>query len=165
MKRNSLYISHAAIIAALYVVLTLLSSLFGLDKGIVQFRLSEALCVLPVLTQAAVPGLFIGCLVANLLCGAVPLDIVFGSIATLIGAVFGRMLGKKVKWLTPLPSVAANTLVVPAMLKYAYGLSGAFPYFAFTVFLGELVCGWVLGLILLYALPEKIVSMIRKSDT
>lgn len=164
MKRNTIYISHASIIAALYVILTFISSLFGLDKGIIQFRISEALCVLPALTSAAIPGLFAGCLLAGLLCGSVPLDIVFGSLATLLGAILGRTVGRKIKWLTPLPTVAANTLIIPLVLKYAYDLSGAYPYFALTVFIGEFVCGWIAGLILLYSLPKKLTELIKSSS-
>ena len=85
-KRTS-FITHAAIIAALYVLLTLFSSMLGLDKGAVQFRISEMLTVLPVYTPAAVPGLFVGCLISNMMSACLPWDIVFGSIATLLGAL------------------------------------------------------------------------------
>ena len=96
MKKNStLYLTRGAIIATIYVTLTLLSALFGLDKGVIQFRLSESLCILPVFFAEAVPGLFIGCLIANLVTGAMALDVIFGSIATLIGAIGARLLRER----------------------------------------------------------------------
>ena len=88
MKRTKTqYITRAAAIAALYVALTYLASLFGLSSGVIQIRFSEALTILPVFTSAAIPGLYIGCILANLLTGAAPYDVLFGSLATLIGAV------------------------------------------------------------------------------
>ena len=87
MKKRNLFITQAALIAALYVVLTLVSAAFGLDSKAIQFRLSEVLTVLPALTPAAIPGLFIGCLLSNFICGAMLPDMIFGSLATLIGAV------------------------------------------------------------------------------
>ena len=103
MNRNLRFLCRGALIAALYVVLTWLCSLVGLDKGVIQMRLSEALCVLPAFTGAAVPGLFAGCLLANLLTGSALPDIIFGSLATLIGAL-GAYALRKNKWLVPLPT-------------------------------------------------------------
>ena len=86
-NKNVLYLTQAAMIAALYVVLTMIANALGIASGNIQVRFSEALTVLPFLTPAAVPGLFIGCLIANLVTGAMLPDIIFGSLATLIGAI------------------------------------------------------------------------------
>ena len=80
-KRTALYITRGALVAAMYVALTYLTSLFGLDKGAIQFRLSEALCILPAFMPEAIPGLFIGCIISNLISACAPWDVVFGSIA------------------------------------------------------------------------------------
>ena len=106
-RRAALYITQGAVIAALYVVLTELATLAGLSSGAIQFRISEALCVLPAFTPAAIPGLFIGCLISNLLAGGIPLDIIFGAVATLIGAI-GAFLLRRCRWLIPLPTVTAK---------------------------------------------------------
>ena len=112
-------ITQGAAIAALYVALTMIVA--PIAFGPVQFRISEALCVLPYFLPSAVPGVTIGCFLANLLCGAAPLDVVFGSLATLIGAVGSYYLGKKNKWLVCVPPILANTIIVPWVLRYAYG--------------------------------------------
>lgn len=161
MKKRNLFITQAALIAALYVVLTLVSAAFGLDSKAIQFRLSEALTVLPTLTPAAIPGLFIGCLLSNFICGAMLPDMIFGSLATLIGAVGTYFLGKRVKWLSALPPIAANTVIVPLVLKYAYHLDGTVPFFALTVFIGEFVCCGILGTVLLYAIPKKLAAQMK----
>lgn len=156
MKRNSkaLFITQAAIVAALYVVLTYIATMLGLSNGAIQVRFSEALTILPYFIPAAVPGLFIGCIISNLLAGAVIWDIVFGSIATLIGAVFTYLLRKKSKWLAPLPPIAANTVIVPFVLRYAYGFEGTLPYFMLTVGIGEVISCGVLGMALLICLEK-----------
>ena len=83
--KKTRYMTRAAVIAALYVVLTYLSALFGLSgQNLIQVRLSEALCILPYFTSAAVPGLAIGCLISNILTGAHVLDIVFGTLASVV---------------------------------------------------------------------------------
>lgn len=153
MKHNVRFLCHAALIAALYVALTFLAALLGLSSGVIQVRFSEALCVLPAFTGAAVPGLFVGCLLANLLTGCVLPDVIFGSLATLIGAV-GAYFLRKNKWLVPLPTVVANTLIIPPILRFAYGAEGSLPYFALTVGIGEILSAYVLGL-LLYAVLNK----------
>lgn len=156
MKGKTKFITHAAVIAALYVVLTTLSAMMGLDKGVVQFRISEALTVLPCLTPAAIPGLFIGCLLSSVFNMAIPADVVFGSLATLIGAIGTYMIGRRVKWLSSLPPVLANTLIVPLVLRYGYHAEGTVLFFMLTVGIGELVCASVLGTVLLYALPKRL---------
>ena len=161
MKKRNLFITQAALIAALYVVLTLVSAAFGLDSKAIQFRLSEVLTVLPALTPAAIPGLFIGCLLSNFICGAMLPDMIFGSLATLIGAVGTYFIGKRVKWLSALPPIAANTVIVPLVLKYAYHLDGTVPFFALTVFIGEFVCCGILGTVLLYAIPKRLTTQMK----
>ena len=161
MKIRNLFITQAALIAALYVVLTLVSAAFGLDSKAIQFRLSEVLTVLPALTPAAIPGLFIGCLLSNFICGAMLPDMIFGSLATLIGAVGTYFIGKRVKWLSALPPIAANTVIVPLVLKYAYHLDGTVPFFALTVFIGEFVCCGILGTVLLYAIPKSLAAQMK----
>ena len=143
------------------MVLTLVSAAFGLDSKAIQFRLSEVLTVLPALTPAAIPGLFIGCLLSNFICGAMLPDMIFGSLATLIGAVGTYFIGKRVKWLSALPPIAANTVIVPLVLKYAYHLDGTVPFFALTVFIGEFVCCGILGTVLLYAIPKRLAAQMK----
>ena len=118
MKKRNPFITQAALIAALYVVLTLVSAAFGLDSKAIQFRLSEVLTVLPALTPAAIPGLFIGCLLSNFICGAMLPDMIFGSLATLIGAVGTYFIGKRVKWLSALPPILET---LPSLQSAAIG--------------------------------------------
>lgn len=152
MKKNKvLFITQAAIIVALYVVLTLVISAFNLASGAIQVRISEALTILPFFTPAAIPGLTIGCFISNLVTGCMPLDVVFGSLATLLGAI-GTWLLRKNKWLAPLPPIIANTIIVPFVLVYVYGLEGAIPFFMLTVGAGEVISCYILGMILLFAL-------------
>lgn len=141
------FITQASMIAALYVVLTVFISTFQLASGAIQLRISEALTILPAFTPAAIPGLFIGCIISNLLTGTIPLDIIFGSLATLIGAV-GTYALRKWKWAVPVPPILANTLIVPLVLAYAYHIPGSVPYFMLTVGLGELLSCGIFGMIL-----------------
>ena len=153
MKKNSkaIFIAYAAIIAALYVVLTLLANALGLANQAIQIRFSEALCILPFFTMAAIPGLSVGCLISNILTGAMIWDVLFGTLATLIGAV-GTYLLRKNKVLMMLPPVISNAIIVPFVLRYGYGLSWemngvelTIPYFAITVGIGEIISVCVLG--------------------
>ena len=95
--------------------------------------------------------LFVGCIIANILGGAIVWDVVFGSIATLIGAI-GTYLLRKHKWLAPVPPIVANTIIVPFVLKFAYGSEGMFAMFFVTVGAGEIIVCGIIGMILLYAL-------------
>lgn len=137
-------LADGAIIAALYTLLTLLSSVFGLSIGPIQLRLSEALCILPCFTPAAIPGLFIGCLLGNLLSGATIWDILFGSIATLIGAVGTYALRKK-HFAAFFPPIAANTLIIPFILSYAYGLEEGIGYFFLSIGISEFLSAGLFG--------------------
>ncbi len=151
--KKVLLTTQAAMIAALYVVLTLLANALGLANYAVQVRFSEALTILPFFTPAAIPGLTAGCILSNLLTGCMPLDIVFGSLATLLGAA-GTYLLRKHMWAAPLPPIAANTIIVPFILAYVYRFEGSIPYFMLTVGIGELISCGILGMILLGVLNK-----------
>ena len=157
-NKNVTMITQGAIIAALYVVLTMIANAMGLSNYAIQVRFSEALCILPFFTVAAIPGLTIGCLIANIMTGALVWDVVFGSLATLIGAI-GTYLLRKHKVLMFLPPILANMIIVPFVLRYGYGFTWMFegvewsvPYFALTVGIGEIISVGILGSILLKAL-------------
>ncbi len=152
--KKSRFITEAAVIGALYVVLTFLARLFGLDSGAIQLRVSEALTAFVVFTPAAVPGLFLGCIISNLLMQGVLIDVIFGSLATLIGAVLGRVL-KKYKYLALVPTIISNAVIVPFVLIYAYGLSDAWWYLFMTVGVGEIISCGVLGGLLVKALEKR----------
>lgn len=152
-NKNVLFLTQAAMIAAMYTVLTLFIHAFGLANGAIQVRISEALTILPYFTPAAIPGLFVGCLLTNIITGCALWDILFGSLATLLGAI-GTYLLRKVKWITPLPPILANTIIIPFILSYVYGFEGSIAYFMLTVGIGEVISCGVLGLILLFALDK-----------
>ncbi len=145
--KKSKYLSTAAIIAALYIALTFIANSLGLASGAIQVRISESLCVLPMFTPAAIPGLFLGCLISNILCGCVVWDVIFGSLATLIGAVFTYLL-RKHKILALIPPILSNTIIVPFVLKFAYGLPAGLWYLIITVGIGEIISCGILGTIL-----------------
>lgn len=163
-RANVLYIAQAGVIAAIYVVLTLFISAFSLASGNIQFRISEALCVLPFFTPAAIPGLTIGCFLANLFMGSPALDVIFGTLATLIAAAISYKLkdGKFGKFMVTVPPVIANALIIPFVIYYGYvgnkgifvvkGIDLTIPFFAVTIGAGEILAVCVLGSILLHAL-------------
>ena len=160
-NKNVTFMVQAAIIAALYVVLTFVANALGLASHTIQVRFSEALCILPFFTPAAIPGLWIGCLIANLATGAVICDIIFGSIATLLGAI-GTYLLRRHKFLCTLPPVIANMIIVPFILVYGYGIPRVYLknvdvtiiFNAMTVGIGEVISVCVLGSILLNVLNK-----------
>lgn len=156
-----LFTAQAAMIAAIYVVLTVIGASFAF--GPVQVRLSEALTILPVFTPAAVPGIFLGCLISNVIAGALLPDIIFGSLATLIGAVFTWLLRNNSRYLAPLPPVTANALIVPFVLKYAYMEPLPIPFMMLTVGIGEIVSCGILGLLLHAALSRYQNIIFRKA--
>lgn len=151
-SKKVLLLVQAAMIAALYVVLTFIANALGLASQAIQVRFSEALTILPYFTPAAIPGLFVGCLLSNILTGCAIPDIIFGSLATLIGAILTRILRKN-KWLAPVPPIAANALVVPFVLLYAYGVGPLWLSFI-TVTAGEIISCGILGMLLLFALQK-----------
>ena len=148
------FIVQAAVIAALYVVLTFVANALGLASHTIQVRFSEALCILPVFTPAAIPGLWIGCLLANLLTGAVIYDVIFGSIATLIGAFFTYKLRNTSRWTAPIPPIVSIFVIVPLVLRYGYGINLPIPFMMLTVGAGEFISAGVIGMILLGALSK-----------
>ncbi len=151
-RKTALYLTQSAVTAALYVALTLIFQ--PISFGAVQVRVSEMLTVLPRFTSAAVPGLFIGCLLANILGGAVVIDVVFGSLATLAGAVIAYLLRKN-RWLVPLPSVVANAITVPLVLKYAYAVDLPLPAIILYVAIGEVISCYILGEIFISAVQKR----------
>ena len=152
MKNKSIrYIATAAVIAALYAALTWIFQ--PISFWAVQFRVSEALCVLPFFTPAAIPGVTLGCLLGNLITGAAIWDVIFGTLATLIGAV-GSYLLRKNKWLVPIPPIVSNVLIIPWVLRFAYGAEDAIPFMMLTVGIGEILAIYVLGMFLLLALEK-----------
>ncbi|MBQ7766552.1 MAG: QueT transporter family protein [Lachnospiraceae bacterium] len=186
-NKKVLFLTQAAMIAALYVVLTEISNIFGLASFAIQIRFSEALTILPFFTPAAIPGLFAGCIISNLLVSANIFDIIFGSLATLSGAFFTYLIGRwskrhsgsgiyatttpypptnKIKtsqskqnrtkiaaWFAPIPPILSNTLIIPFVLKYAYGLEPLWLFFL-TVFVGEFISCAILGMPLLFLVKK-----------
>ena len=152
-RARILYLCTASIIAALYVALTHLSNAFGLASGVIQCRVSEALCVLPFFTPAAIPGLAVGCVIANITTSASIVDIIFGSLATLIGAVGARLL-RKHKWLVTVPTILANALILPFVLKLMLNLEESVWFLFITIFIGELISAGILGMIFLLSLEK-----------
>ena len=159
MKRRTNYLAtrltRGALIAALYVALTYLS--FGFASGVIQLRVSECLCIMPLFMPEAILGLTVGCILSNLITGCVFWDIVFGSLATLVGATlayFLRFLPEKLKWMATIPTILANAFIVPAVLIYAYGAPESYWFLVFTVGLVEIAGAGVLGSILYYSVRK-----------
>ena len=143
---NILSITYGAVIAAIYVVLTVLFA--PISFGPMQVRIAEMLMILPLFTPAAVPGLFIGCIIANMLGGAIALDVIFGSLATLIGAWGGYLLRRN-RWMVPIPPILSNALIVPFVLKYGYGFTEIpLPLMMVYIAIGEIIGCYILGEIL-----------------
>ena len=150
-NKRTLFITQAAVIAAIYTVLVMVFSFSSF--GPVQFRVAEALTVLPYFTPAAIPGLAIGCFLSNLMNSADVLDIVFGSLATLVAAVLSYQL-RRFKLLVPIPPILVNALVVPFILKYAYFEADSIPAMMISVGAGQLLAAGVIGLVLLFSLDK-----------
>lgn len=150
--KNVSYLTQAAMIAAIYVVLTALFA--PISFGEIQIRIAEMLTVLPIFTPAAIPGLFVGCLIGNILGGAVLPDIICGSLATLIGAVGTYAMRNHFQKLAVLPPILANTVIVPFVLRFAYGVLLPIPFLMATVGVGEIISCGVLGSILAVILKK-----------
>lgn len=157
MKEKTLHLTRAALIAALYVILTFLAQIFGLASGAIQFRLSEALTCMPLFYKEAIPGLWIGCILANLLTGCAMWDIVFGSVATLLGALGTYYIGRKKPVMGPVFPIASNMLIVPAVLQQVYGSADSYWFLMVTVGISEIVCCGLLGM-LLYKAYKKVAA-------
>ena len=147
-------LTTAGLIAALYVILTLFAQMLGLASGVIQLRISEALTILPIFTAAAVPGLAIGCFLANFMTGCAAWDVVFGTVATLLGALGTRIIGRRVPVLGPVFPIVANCLIVPPVLMYVYGAEEAYWFLVVTVGIGEILSCGVLGWMLYKALKR-----------
>jgi uncharacterized membrane protein len=160
MNKKTLYVTQAAIIAAIYVVLVFVFQYSSF--GPIQFRIAEALTVLPYFTPAAIPGVTIGCLLSNLLFRADILDIVFGTAATLIAAYLSYQLREN-KFLVPVPPILVNAIIIPWVLKHAYFEADPIPLMMLTVGVGQLVSAGILGMILLFSL-EKVRHIIFKDN-
>lgn len=148
----------AAMVAALYAVMGYFGNIFGLTFGPLNFRFAEALTVLPFLFPAATPGLFVGCVIVNLLSPYGPMDVVVGSAATLIAAIWTGKVRNR--WLAPLPPVICNTVMVGFVIGWAEanGFTAAFPMAwlvnGVSAGLGELGVCYILGMLLLEVLPK-----------
>ena len=156
-KMTTRQLALAAVVAAVYTVLSYFGNIFGLTYGPIQCRFAEALTVLPFLFPATVPGLFVGCLLTNLISTVGPLDIVLGSLATLLAAAWTARMPNR--WLAPLPPVICNGVIIGAMIAwYEVGFTSRFwALFAFngvTVAVGELVACYILVSIMLSVLPR-----------
>ena len=147
------FVTRAAMIAAVYVVLSTIFAPLGTKA--IQVRFAEALTILPIFSSAAIPGLFVGCMIGNALSGAILPDVIFGSLATLSGAIGTRKLGKVHPVLGTVPPILANTITVPLILRYGYGDPLPIPYMMLTVGIGEILSCGVLGMILYRALKPR----------
>ena len=158
MKRLTVrQLTSAALVGAMYVVLGYFGNIFSLTFGAIQCRFSEALTVLPFLDPVTGWGLFVGCIITNILSPYGPLDMIFGSLATLLAAFLTAKCRNK--WLAPLPPVLCNALIIPAVIAFQeVGFTAAFPatwvYHALTIGAGQIVACYGLGLLLLSLLPK-----------
>lgn len=159
-KKKSSYITQGAVIAALYVVLTIVFAPFSFKE--IQVRIAEALTILPMFTPAAIPGLTAGCLIANGISGAPLPDLIFGSIATLIGAAGTWVLRTKRPSIAVIPPIVANMLIIPFVLRYAYGVPLPIPLMMATIGIGEIISCGILGGLLHKALRPHKLNMFRK---
>lgn len=151
-NKKSLFLTQAAMIAAFYVVLTIVFQ--AISFGQVQVRIAEALTILPAFTPAAIPGLLIGCLISNMIGSAALWDILFGSLATLLGAVFTYLFRKKNAFLIVLPPIISNSLIIPLILRYTYGINLPLYFLIGLIAIGEVLSCGVLGMILFAALQK-----------
>ena len=152
-KKRVRFLCEAALIAAIYVILTYFCAAVGMSSGAIQLRFSEALCIFGLFTPAALPGVALGCFMANLLTGCALWDIVFGSLASLIGMV-GVIALKKFPYLAPVPYALANMIIVPFVVKLVYGAPEALPLIFLTVGIGEIISVFGFGIPLYLALKK-----------
>lgn len=159
-KKRVRFLCEAALIAAIYVILTYFCAAVGMSSGAIQLRFSEALCIFGLFTPAALPGVALGCFMANLLTGCALWDIVFGSLASLIGMV-GVIALKKFPYLALAPYALANMVIVPFVVKLVYGAPEALPLIFLTVGIGEIISVFGFG-IPLYLVLKKHKNVIFK---
>lgn len=144
------FLVQAAVIAAIYVVLTLVFAPISYGESLIEFRISEMLTVLPFFTPAAIPGLFLGVIISNLFSPVGAIDVVLGSLATLLAAWLSYKMPKKA--LVPIPPIVVNGLVIGPMLHYVYNLPLLLSILSVTV--GEVVTCYGLGMVLLLVLDK-----------
>ncbi len=159
-NKRILFMNQAAMIAAIYVVLTVVFAPFSFRE--IQVRVSEALVILPYFTSAAIPGLAIGCLIGNIIGGAILPDIIWGSIATLLGAIGTYYLSKVNKRLAPIPPIISNAVIVPLVLRFAYGVPLPIPVLVLSVAIGEIISAGFLGMIVMKALEKHQYKIFKK---
>ena len=147
-KMKTRFLVQASLIAAIYTALCLVLHPISFGFGGIELRVSEALTLLPVLMPAAVPGLFAGCLLSNLMGGATALDIVFGSLTTLAAALLTRRLRNR-PVLAALPPVLLNAAVIGTLLRYAYGVAMPLWLCMLSIGLGQAAVCYAIGLPLL----------------
>lgn len=151
-NKKTIFITEAAVIAAIYTVLVIVFALTSF--GPIQCRIAEALTILPYFTPAAIPGVALGCLLSGILVpGTHILDMIFGSLTTLIAAFLSYKLRGN-KFLVPLPPIILNALVLPWIFKFAYGDAQPIPFNILTVGAGELIAAGIFGMVLLFALDK-----------
>ncbi len=158
MNKRTIYITQAAVIAAIYTVLVFVFQFSSF--GPIQFRIAEALTILPYFTPAAIPGVTIGCLLSNLLFRADILDVIFGSLATLIAAFLSYHLREN-KFFVPIPPILVNAIIIPWVLKNAYFEADPIRLLMLSVGAGQLISAGLLGMILLFSL-ERVKHIIFK---
>ncbi len=147
------FLCEAALISSIYVILTYLCAAVGMSSGAIQLRFSEALCIFGIFTPAAVPGVALGCFMANLLTGCALWDIVFGSLASLVGMI-GLIALKKFPYLALVPYALANMIVIPFVVKLVYGTPEALPLIFLTVGIGEIISVFGFGIPLYLVLKK-----------
>lgn len=150
MNKKTQFLVQAAVIAAIYAVLTLVFAPISFGAEMVQVRISEALTILPFFTPAAIPGLFIGCMIANLFSPIGPLDVVVGSLASLLAAYLTYKMPRRI--LAPLPPVVVNALAIGALLHYVLGFPLVLSMAA--VAAGQIIACYGLGYPLLLLLSK-----------
>lgn len=145
-NKKTLFLTEAAMIAAIYTVLVLMFQ--PISFGPIQFRIAEFLTVFPYFTPAAIPGVSIGCFLSAILTGADVMDMIFGSLATLVAAILSYKL-RRYKYLVPIPPIVLNALVIPWVLKYAYLAEESIPFMMLTVGAGEVIVVGIIGMAVL----------------
>lgn len=177
MKNKKRFIVHTIIIAIAYIALTMIANAFGMAKDIVQVRISDALMVMPYFTPAAIPGLFIGCFISNILVSLLPdpmtgkliissaanYYIIFGSLSTLLGAIFAYLL-RKSKFTVGIPAIILNSITMPLLFHFVYRYEDSIAKCFMTVAIGEIISVGLLGTALLMGLEDSKDKLFPKDD-
>lgn len=163
MKSKTVYLTKASATGALYAVLTLIGAVFGLSYGGIQFRFSEALCVLPLFTASAVPGIAIGCFVANIFSSVTPLDMIIGTVASLVAGVLTRKCRNITVKGFPLLSLMFPVCINAVFVGFELALVSGEKSF-FTVFAVEALSVGVGEAAVIFTLGSVLVLLINKND-